>query len=316
MEAAEEAGDGMLSVRAFRRHFAELRGKMAQQDAAAAAGAGAADGPAVGGAVALLAGTALQPAGPARLGVSDLRTGTSTYDVVEERIKVRLAELATQQATAQQVAAQRAAAAAAEAQAAAQRAATAAAAVCLYSQKFEQLRQHILSMTEAQIAALNPEQMARYNTIRAKIQAKEEVDRRLAAQKRQEMLLESRQLAQHAAAAASSVARRDGPAPPTSEPTAQLMDHQPNGVPAAAAAAAAAAPTAAAAGGAAAAGAAGALREDEAILTCRMFFHGRGAMQPAQELEVIGSQPLSALVDQVSCLYDRPEVSKVMSLLT
>ena len=31
-------------------------------------------------------------------------------------------------------------------------------------------------------------------------------------------------------------------------------------------------------------------------------------MPPAQELEVLGSQPLSTLVDQISCLYDRPEV--------
>jgi hypothetical protein len=50
------------------------------------------------------------------------------------------------------------------------------------------------------------------------------------------------------------------------------------------------------------------LREDEVILTVRVFFHGRGATCPAQELEVIGSQPLSALVDQISCLYDCPEV--------
>ena len=40
----------------------------------------------------------------------------------------------------------------------------------------------------------------------------------------------------------------------------------------------------------------------------RVFFGGRGASQPAQEVEVLGSQPLSALVDRIECLYDRPEI--------
>ena len=52
----------------------------------------------------------------------------------------------------------------------------------------------------------------------------------------------------------------------------------------------------------------GQLGSDEVILTVRVFFHGRGAASPAQELEVLGSQPLNVLVDQISCLYDRPEV--------
>ena len=50
------------------------------------------------------------------------------------------------------------------------------------------------------------------------------------------------------------------------------------------------------------------LAEDEVILTVRVFFGGRGASQPAQEVEVLGSQPLSALVDRIECLYDRPEI--------
>ena len=227
----------------------------------------------------------LQP----RLDISDLCT-LSKYDQVEQRIANRMAGLAAQAAEA------KAAAAAAEA--------VVKTAGCggtsPRSKRFEALKKYICKLTPEQVAAMDAAQRREYNRLVAKIQAKDEGDRRLRAEQKRKAELASRRHKQAAAAAASLAAR-------CSETAATLSELGPQH-----------------ATGAAAAdhnddegrridinqGASSGrlLGSDEVILTVRVFFHGRGASSPAQELEVLGSQPLNALVDQISCLYDRPEV--------
>jgi|EP01046_Picozoa_sp_COSAG06_P002436 hypothetical protein len=323
--AASAAGpDGMVSVRAFRQHYRNARERMVRQQEGGSSSRAA---PAGGGLELAVAAPVPAAAAAARLAISDLRS-LSDHDEVDRRIEERIARLASQASEAA------AAAEAAKAEVAAQQAAAGSSSP--QSQRFEKLKKHILGMSHVQVDALDAPNRARYDSILRKIRVKEEGDRRLMAEQRSKFLLAAR-LQKQAAAAAASVEAGQTAAVATAARQDNLLQ---NG------ASASSADTFGASAGASASGASASgslsssglgsvganlssgpsaassrspagstegsqqrlLREDEVILTVRVFFHGRGATCPAQELEVIGSQPLSALVDQISCLYDRPEV--------
>jgi hypothetical protein len=328
--AASAAGpDGMVSVRAFRQHYRNARERMVRQQEGGSSSRAA---PAGGGLELAVAAPVPAAAAAARLAISDLRS-LSDHDEVDRRIEERIARLASQASEAA------AAAEAAKAEVAAQQAAAGSSSP--QSQRFEKLKKHILGMSHVQVDALDAPNRARYDSILRKIRVKEEGDRRLMAEQRSKFLLAAR-LQKQAAAAAASVEAGQTAAVATAARQDNLLQ---NGASASSAdtfgASAGASASGASASGASASGSlsssglgsvganlssgpsaassrspAGStegsqqrlLREDEVILTVRVFFHGRGATCPAQELEVIGSQPLSALVDQISCLYDRPEV--------
>lgn len=293
MAAEGDAAEGMVSVQGFRRHYAKVRERMSRQTASVAErrevdGASAA---AAGGALQLsVQSAASSSASQPRLDVSDLRT-LSSYDQIERRIANRMAALAAQAAEAKQAAA----AAEAIARAGAHRGSSPR------SKKFEILKKSIYRLTPQQVAAMTASQRSEYNRLVAKIQAKEEGDRRLRAEQKRRAEIASKRHKQAAAAAASLASKSPGVT------AVSVLDSQH----AAGAAAARGGDRSKSSGTSPAAIAPGPrvqLDIDEVILTVRVFFHGRGAVTPAQELEVLGSQPLSALVDQISCLYDRPEV--------
>jgi hypothetical protein len=293
MAAEGDAADSLVSVQGFRQHYTKIRERMVRQTTAGA-GASAGEHPdastaaAAGGGVQL----AVQPpaSSPAslqpRLDISDLRT-LSTYEQVEQRIANRMARLAAQASEA------KAAAAAAEA---AVRAA-ASGPTSPRSKRFEELKKCISKLTPEQVAAMDAAQRRDYNRLVAKLQAKDEGDRRLRAEQKRKAELASRRHKQAAAAAASLAATN----PETAATVSELG-------PGDAAGAAAADHRSRRIGTSQAARSGRLLGSDEVILTVRVFFHGRGAASPAQELEVLSSQPLNVLVDQISCLYDRPEV--------
>jgi hypothetical protein len=298
MAAEGDAADSLVSVQGFRQHYTKIRERMVRQTTAGV-GASAGEHPdastaaAAGGGVQL----AVQPpaSSPAslqpRLDISDLRT-LSTYEQVEQRIANRMARLAAQASEA------KAAAAAAEA---AVRAA-ASGPTSPRSKRFEELKKCISKLTPEQVAAMDAAQRRDYNRLVAKLQAKDEGDRRLRAEQKRKAELASRRHKQAAAAAASLAATN----PETAATVSELA-------PGDAAGAAAAdhnndSNEARRIGTSHAARSGRLLGSDEVILTVRVFFHGRGAASPAQELEVLSSQPLNVLVDQISCLYDRPEV--------
>ena len=292
MAAEGDAAEGMVSVQGFRRHYAKVRERMARQTASVAErrevdGASAA---AAGGALQLsVQSAASSSASQPRLDVSDLRT-LSSYDQIERRIANRMAALAAQAAEAKEAAA----AAEAIARAGAHRGSSPR------SKKFEILKKSIYRLTPKQVAAMTASQRSEYNRLVAKIQAKEEGDRRLRAEQKRRAEIASKRHKQAAAAAASLASK----SPDVTAVSALDSQH-------AAAGAAHGGDRSKSSGTSPAAiapGPRGQLDIDEVVLTVRVFFHGRGAVTPAQELEVLGSQPLSTLVDQISCLYDRPEV--------
>lgn len=290
MEAEDQTADGMVSVRRFRQHYTKIAERMAHQSTSVS-GAGEP----------VVAKLPVEPPADApggesaasqrHLDIGDIRV-VSSYDEVEQRIATRMALLASQAAEAKQAVA--AAAAVVDQQRTRNRTTSPR------SKKFEKLKQTINGMTAAQVASLNPSQKRQYSSILFKIQAKEEAERRLLAEQKQRLLLATRRHKQAKAAAASlpasNLQMESLPPASTSYSAASAIHSGDSGR----GSGTTLAPSAA--------GSQPVLRIDEVILTVCVFFHGRGAASPAQELEVIGSQPLSALVDRISCLYDRPEV--------
>ena len=294
MAAEGNVAEGMVSVQGFRQHYARMRERMARQTASACASV--AERPEADVASAASAGSALQlsvqsaalsSAPQPQLDVEDLRT-LSSYDQIEQRIANRMAALAAQAAEAKEAAA----AAEATAKAAARQGNSPR------SKKFDVLKNVLSRLMPEQVAAMTTSQRSEYNRLVAKIQAKEEGDRRFLAEQKRKAELASKRHKQAAAAAAALASK-------TPDVTAVSAL---NSQDAAGAAAAHVGDGSSTRGNSPAAGSRQQLDIDEVILTARVFFHGRGAVMPAQELEVLGSQQLSVLVDQISCLYDRPEV--------